>query len=120
MNTKKMYLALSLATFCSFAKYPGAVAGGLSDVKTVFVIMMENHNWSEILDSTNCPYIKNTLVPRASFCTQYYDPPALHPSLPSYLWLECGTNFGITSDGSPGNFPPITTTNHLVTLLNHA
>jgi phospholipase C len=120
MNSRKMGFALCLASLFFFAQLPDALAGGLTDIKTVFIIMMENHNWSEILDSTNCPYIKNTLVPRASFCTQYYNPPALHPSLPNYLWLESGTNFGILSDGSPANFPPITTTNHLVTLLHNA
>src|SRR5207245_1836693 len=109
-----------LAGFLFCAPGPSSLAGGLSDVKTVFVIMLENHDWSQILDSTNCPYIKNTLVPMASFCTQYYNPPGLHPSLPNYLSLESGTNFGITSDCSPGDFTPITTPNHLVTLLKNA
>src|SRR6266567_5801961 len=91
----------------------------VNNVKKVFVIVMENHNWSQFRGAANAPYINNTLLPQASHAEQYYNPPTLHPSLPNYLWLESGTNFGITTDGSPGNFAPITTTNHLVTLLKN-
>jgi len=111
---------LAVTALLAFGARLTAIAGGLSDIKTVFVIMMENHDWSAILDTNYCPYIDGTLVPRSSFCTQYYNPPALHPSLPNYLWLEAGTNFGITTDNLPSAFPAITTTNHLVTLLKNA
>jgi PKD repeat protein len=92
------------------------------NIQTVFIILEENQNWASISGSATCPYINNTLLPMASFATQYYNPPGNHPSLPNYLWLEAGTNFGITADGVPG--PPDnysqTTTNHLVTLLKNA
>lgn len=55
----------------------------------------------------------------ASYCTQYYNPPGNHPSLPNYFWLEAGTNFGIKNDGEPGT-NSVNTTNHLVTLLKNA
>ena len=86
-------------------------------VKTVFIILMENHNWSLIKGATNCPYINHTLLPMASYCEQYYNPPANHPSEPNYLWLEAGTNFGILNDSASNR---ISSTNHLVTLLNNA
>ena len=70
-------------------------------VQTVFIILMENHDWSTILGSPNCPYINNTLLPMASHCEQYYNPPGIHPSEPNYLWLVAGTNFGITNDKDP-------------------
>jgi hypothetical protein len=93
-------------------------ATALPPIQTVFIILMENKNWSDIKGSTNAPYI-NSLLPMASYCEQYYNPPGLHPSLPNYLWLEAGTNFGIYD-----NYPPATnhqsTTNHLVTLLKNA
>ena len=89
-------------------------------IQTVFVIPMENLNWSSILSNTaNAPYINNTLLPMASHAEQYYNPPGLHPSLPNYLWLEAGTNFGITSDLLPSSAHQ-STTNHLVTLLKNA
>src|SRR6266581_105143 len=64
--------------------------------KTVFLILMENHNWSDIKDSSSAPYINHTLLPQASYAEQYYNPPGIHPSEPNYLWLEAGSNFGIS------------------------
>jgi hypothetical protein len=92
---------------------------GLDANSTVFVIVMENHNWSSIKGSLDAPYINNTLLPMASYCDQYYNPPGLHPSEPNYLWLEAGTNFGITNDKLPSTNHQ-STTSHLVTLLKNA
>jgi phospholipase C len=87
--------------------------------KTVFLILMENHNWSDIKNSPSAPYINKTLLPMASYAEQYYNPPGNHPSEPNYLWLEAGTNFGISDDTDPyANHQ--STTQHLVTLLNNA
>ena len=68
---------------------------------------MENHNWSSIKGSATAPYINNTLLPMASYADQYYNPPGIHPSEPNYLWLEAGTNFGITNDNPPSVEPPV-------------
>lgn len=95
------------------------------NIKTVFIILMENHNWTEgsgsgsIKGSRYAPYINNTLLPMASHAEQYFNPPGIHPSLPNYLWLEAGTNFGILDDNAP-SVNSQTTTQHLVTLLNNA
>ncbi len=94
-------------------------ASNLPPLQTVFIILMENNNWSNIIGNASAPYINNTLLPMASYCTQYYNPPGNHPSLPNYLWLEAGTNFGIKNDGEPGT-NSVNTTNHLVTLLKNA
>src|SRR5216117_882792 len=91
----------------------------LTNVQTVFVIVMENQNWARILGDTNCPYINNTLLPLASRAESYFNPPNLHPSEPNYIWLEAGTNFGIFDDGPP-TVNHISSTNHLVTLLENA
>jgi hypothetical protein len=96
----------------------GADAG--HHINHVFLIMMENHNWSDIHGSASAPYINNTLLPMSSYCTNYYDnPSAAHPSLPNYLWLEAGGNFGITNDNNPSSDHQ-STTNHLATLLTAA
>lgn len=86
-------------------------------IKTVWIILMENQNWSQILGSKSAPYI-NSLLPIASHAEQYYNPPEIHPSLPNYLWLEGGANFGILDDGDPRTHSE-TTTQHLVTLLKN-
>ena len=80
---------------------PNPEPNHINGIETVFMILMENHDWSTIKDSTYCPYINKTLLPMASYCTQYYSPPGVHPSEPNYLWLIAGTNFGIRDDGLP-------------------
>jgi len=90
-----------------------------ANIETVFVILMENHNWSAIKGSSSAPYINKTLLPMASHAEQYFNAPGIHPSLPNYLWLEAGTNFGILNDNSP-NTDSQSTTQHLVTLLKNA
>ena len=52
-----------------------AAGAGLDANSYVFVILMENHNWSTIKGSSSAPYINNTLLPLASYCEQYYNPP---------------------------------------------
>src|SRR5438445_7835159 len=96
-----------------------AGASGLDGIKTVFIILMENHDWSTIEGSPNCPYINTHLLPKGSHARQYYNPPGLHPSEPNYLWLEAGTSFGIRNDRSPARNHQ-STTSHLVDLLEAA
>jgi len=91
---------------------------GTGSIQTVFVIMMENHNWSEIMGNSSAPYINEVLLPQASYAEQYYNPPGNHPSEPNYLWLEAGTSFGIANDNSP-SANHLSTTKHLVTMLDN-
>jgi hypothetical protein len=86
---------------------------------TIFVILMENHDWRDIQGSSSAPYINNVLLPQASYAQQYYNPPHLHPSEPNYLWLEAGSNFGVSNDEPPASHH-FAATNHLVTLLQQA
>jgi hypothetical protein len=94
-------------------------ADELSRVQTVFIIVMENNNWSGIKGSPSAPFINHTLLPMASYCEQYYNPPGIHPSEPNYLWLVAGTNFGIVDDADPASNHQ-GSTNHLATQLHHA
>jgi phosphatidylinositol-3-phosphatase len=94
-------------------------AGELPPIRTVFVIVLENHNWLEIKDSPIAPFINQTLLPLSSYCEQYFNPPKLHPSEPNYIWLQAGTNFGITNDGNPSSNHQ-NTTNHLTDQLDFA
>jgi hypothetical protein len=99
-------------------------------VETVFVIMMENHNWTgndagasfgdpDLKDNPLAPYINGELFNTSAHPQQYYNPPGNHPSQPNYLWLEAGTNFGILADTQPGQ-PQLFTQRHLVRLLQNA
>ena len=97
---------------------------GAHNIQNVFIIMMENHNWtgdgtSSIQNNPDTPYINLTLLPASAHASNYNNPPHIHPSLPNYLWLEAGTNFGILSDGSVAADSQ-STTQHLVSLLNNA
>lgn len=105
--------------FAALALFPALAAHAQTNIKTVWVIVMENHNWSSIKGSSSAPYINNTLLPMASHAEQYFNPPSIHPSLPNYLWLEAGTNFGILNDNAPSSNHQ-TTTQHLVTLLQNS
>jgi hypothetical protein len=96
-----------------------AIGGVLPPVQTVFIVALENHIWSDFNGSTNAPFVNGTLLPMAAHCEQYYNPPGVHPSLPNYIWLEAGTNFGIYDDNDPA-VNHQATTNHLVTLLKAA
>lgn len=91
----------------------------INGVKTVFLVLMENHDWSTIIGNAFCPYINNTLLPMSSYCNQFYSPPGNHPSLPNYLWLVAGTNFGIRND-SPPSVNRQSTTNTLFHQLDAA
>ena len=107
-----------LFTSASLASVSLALAQ-VNNVKTVFIVLMENHNWAEIKNSASAPYINNTLLPMASHAEQYFNPPGIHPSLPNYLWLEAGTNFGVRNDDNP-IYNHQRTTNHLATQLKNA
>ncbi len=61
----------------------------------VFVIVMENHSYNEIIGSSAAPYI-NGLLTSGAVARNYYA--VSHPSLPNYLALTGGSTYNITSD----------------------
>ena len=75
---------------------PAALAG----IKTVFVIVMENHNWSDIKGSASAPYL-NQLTAQGAHAENYVNVPGNHPSEPNYLWMTAGTSFGVKNDNNP-------------------
>jgi hypothetical protein len=113
--TVKLPSATSVTISSPVATQPPLAA----NIKTVFIIVMENHNWSDIQNNPSAPYINQTLLPQASYALQYFNPPGNHPSEPNYLWLEAGTNFGIKNDDSPQDNHQ-SSTDHLVTYLQDA
>jgi hypothetical protein len=94
-------------------------------IHNVFIIMMENHNWTgnaslSIKGNPEAHYINEVLIPDGAHPSNYNNPPHIHPSLPNYLWLEAGTNFGILNDNHANGANTQTTGLHLVTLLKNA
>ncbi|MGA8438664.1 MAG: hypothetical protein WB762_06005 [Candidatus Sulfotelmatobacter sp.] len=93
--TRQIVKGLVLAAFvASTLAEDRGQASSEHPIKTVRVIVMENQNWSSIQGNRSAPYMNQTLLPIAFHAEQYF-PPNNHPSLPNYLWIEAGTNFGI-------------------------
>jgi len=102
----------------AFSTRPAAFPAPLRPPAAVFLIMMENHSWSSIEGNRSAPYI-NRLLRDGALGDRYFTPPGNHPSLPNYLWLEAGTNFGIADDAAPAAHR-LRTGAHLTTLLSRA
>jgi hypothetical protein len=58
-------------------------------------MVLENRSYEEVIGSANAPYI-NGLARRGALATRYYA--IAHPSLPNYIALTGGSEFGITRD----------------------
>ncbi len=130
MKHVRKLLTFSLTTLCLVIATPIVSHAQLANMKNVWVILMENHNWTgnnsgaafgapDLKGSPLAPYINGQLLSTSAHAEQYYNPPGNHPSQPNYLWLEAGTNFGVLADTQPGQ-PQLTTHEHLVRLLEQA
>ena len=102
----------SVLTSAAFAA-EGPTPAGMPPLTHVFVIMMENHGFGQIINNPNAPYV-NYLAETASLATNYFA--IAHPSLTNYLEIVGGSNFGVHSDNTPDwhnfycvtNLPPAT------------
>jgi len=84
-------IALASPVFANEGKVPE----GVRHLDHVFVIMMENQAYSQIIGNPNAPFI-NQLEQSANLATNYYG--IGHPSLTNYLEVVGGSNFGVQSD----------------------
>lgn len=84
-------IALASPVFANEGKVPE----GVRHLDHVFVIMMENQSYSQIIGNPNAPFI-NQLAQSANLATNYYG--IGHPSLTNYLEVVGGSNFGVQSD----------------------
>lgn len=76
----------------------GRVPRGVPHLDHVFVIMMENHAYSQIVNNPNAPFA-NQYAKSANASTNYFA--IAHPSLTNYLEVVGGSNFGVLTDNSP-------------------
>lgn len=97
---KKSVAALGLLGFAlatSVFANEGKAPEGIRHLDHVFVIMMENTGYSQIMNNPNAPFI-NKLAHSANLATNYF---AIgHPSLTNYLEVVGGSNFGVRSDNN--------------------
>jgi phosphatidylinositol-3-phosphatase len=97
---KKIVLAVALllAFATSAFAQEGAIPKGVPHLDHVFLIMMENHGYREILNNPNAHFI-NQYAKTANLATNYFA--VAHPSLTNYLEVVGGSNFGVHSDNAP-------------------
>lgn len=76
----------------------GPVPQGVPHLDHIFLIMMENHAYGQVIGNPNMPFV-NRLANKANLATNYYA--VGHPSLTNYLEIVGGSNFGIRNDNSP-------------------
>ena len=95
MQIARKLALLALAALTAALANPQAAHAGTPGFDHVFVIVMENKGYSEIMGSSQAPYI-NSLASRYGLATNFHA--VTHPSLPNYLSLTGGDTFGITTD----------------------
>jgi hypothetical protein len=61
----------------------------------IFVIMLENHSQSSVIDDPNAPFI-TSLAHQYGMADKYYG--VTHPSMPNYIAATAGDNFGLQDD----------------------
>jgi len=123
MNLRQLLEGLEARVFLSATPVTQAVASA-SQIGDVFMIVMENHNWTQPADQTDPPQIKNnplapyinSLANQNAFASEYLNAGTnqgldIHPSEPNYIWLESGSDNGIEDD-----LDPVTVTNGQVTI----
>ncbi len=89
-------LAASLAGAVSAQQ--GSVPTGVPHLNHVFVIMMENHGYAQVVGNPDEPFV-NKYAKSVNFATNYFA--VGHPSLTNYLEVVGGSNFGVRDDNSP-------------------
>jgi len=95
-------LAAALAAATVYATVsPAAGAARVPRLKHVWVFVLENHSYNEIIGNPAVPFL-NHLARRHGVATRYYA--VTHPSLPNYLAMISGSTHRCTSNGCPGNY----------------
>jgi hypothetical protein len=80
----------------------GATTAPPATYQHVVWIVMENKTYSQIIGSSNAPYI-NSLADQCGLATSFYA--EAHPSLPNYIAMTSGSTQGITDDNDPSSHP---------------
>jgi len=98
MNSRTTMLTLCIATLSVSGLLAQHHERSVPRLDHAFVILMENHHYSQIIGNANAPFI-NSYAKSANLATNYYA--VGHPSLTNYLEIVGGSNFGIINDDAP-------------------
>ena len=99
MNLKTTALALTCASvLAGTALAQENEKRPIPHLDHVFVIMMENHQYTQIIGNPNATFI-NSYAAAQNSATNYFA--VGHPSLTNYLEVVGGSNFGVVNDNSP-------------------
>ena len=91
-------IALAMAT-TAFAQQNHQPTG-IPHLDHVFLIMMENHSYMQVIGNPNEPYLNSQISHgKVNLATNYFA--VGHPSLTNYLEIVGGSNFGVRSDNPP-------------------
>ncbi len=99
-KTLKLVLGLTAAMFAHsvMAKEGTSPVPGVTRLNHVYLIVMENHGYSQIIGNPNAPFT-NAWAKAANLATNFFA--VGHPSLTNYLEIVGGSNFGVRNDNAP-------------------
>lgn len=98
MTKKTLTVSLLVLLTGTLFAQQGPVPRRVVPLNHVFLIMMENHAYSQVLNNPFAPFI-NSYAKSANLATNYFA--VAHPSLTNYLETVAGSNFNILDDNSP-------------------
>ena len=98
MKKFALFCACALALAANSSAQEGPVPKGVPKLDHVFIIMMENHGYNQVIGNPNDPFV-NKYARSANSSHNYFA--VAHPSLTNYLEIAGGSNFGIHTDNYP-------------------
>jgi hypothetical protein len=92
--------ALLAMSAVSAVAHEKEVPTGIPRLDHVFVIMLENHGFNQVVNNPTMPFINDLIKnKKVNLATKYFA--VGHPSLTNYLEIVGGSNFGVRSDNTP-------------------
>jgi len=91
-------VAAAIACGSAMADEHGEHQARIPHLDHVFLIMLENHAYDQIIGSSDAPFI-NQMARQKNLATNFFA--VGHPSLTNYLEVVGGSNFGVINDHSP-------------------
>jgi phosphatidylinositol-3-phosphatase len=89
------------STSASASSRPGTASTQSVATGHVVIVVMENHSYSDVIGSSQAPYL-NSLARQGRSLTRMYA--ITHPSEPNYVALFSGTTHGLTDDSCPHRY----------------
>jgi hypothetical protein len=78
----------------------GPIPSGVPHLDHVFVIVMENHSFGQVVGNPAMPFVNGQITTNeVNLAMNYFA--VGHPSLTNYLEIVGGSNFGVRSDNNP-------------------